>query len=122
MHRRHSASYTVNVDKTAPTAPVVAFSGPTSYGLLDNVYITCSATDSLSGVESSTCASTTGAAWSFGPGVHTREAAATDKAGNEASASTSLSVTATPTSLCGLVSVFTDHKGTRTSPHPVASR
>lgn len=102
----------VNIDGTDP---VVAFSGATSYGLLDSVEITCSATDALSGIASSTCESTTGPAWSFGPGTHELTASATDEAGNSAEATTSFVVTATASSLCQLVHAFTDHKGTRTS-------
>ena len=103
---------TVKIDRTDP---VVTFSGGGGYGLLDTVSITCVPTDALSGVASSTCAPTTGPAWSFGPGTHTRTASATDAAGNSSSASTSFQVTATARSLCGLVELFTDHNGTRTS-------
>jgi hypothetical protein len=105
---------TVAIDRTKP---VVSFtpSGPTSYGLLDTVAIACSATDALSGIASSSCPSTSGPAWSFGPGLHARSASATDRAGNSASASTSFTVTATADSLCDLVRAFTDHNGTRTS-------
>lgn len=102
----------VNIDRTAPD---VGFTGATSYGLLDTVDISCSATDALSGVASSTCPSASGDAWSFGPGVHDLDASATDVAGNSESATTSFQVDATASSLCGLVHVFTDHKGTRTS-------
>jgi hypothetical protein len=106
------SSPAVNIDGTDPE---VAFSGSTSYGLLDTVSITCSASDALSGIATSTCESTTGSAWSFGPGTHARSATATDDAGNSASATTSFEVTATSSSVCGLVHAFTGHKGTRTS-------
>lgn len=103
---------TVRIDGTSP---VVTLSGGGSYGLLDPVDITCSASDALSGIASSSCTSTSGPAWSFGPGAHTRTASATDVAGNEGSATTSFQVTATASSLCGLVKAFTDHRGTQTS-------
>jgi hypothetical protein len=79
-----------------------------SYGLLDQVGISCSATDDLSGVASTTCAETNGPAWSFGPGSHTLSASATDVAGNTAEASTSFTVTATPGDLCSLTFEFVE--------------
>lgn len=98
------------------TAPIVGFTGATSYGLLDTVDIDCSATDALSGLDaSSTCPSASGAAWSFAPGVQPLEASVSDVAGNTASATTSFEVTATGSALCGLVRAFTGHNGTRTS-------
>lgn len=102
----------VNIDGTDP---VVAFSGETVYGLLDTVSVTCSATDALSGIATSSCPSASGPAWSFGPGAQALAASAIDRAGNSASATASFEVTATSSSLCGLVHAFTDHKGTRTS-------
>lgn len=107
-----SNEVTVGIDRTDP---VVTFAGDSTYDLLETVAITCLATDALSGIANDTCATTTGPAWSFGPGTHTRTATATDKAGNSSSATTSFQVTATSRSLCGLVSQFTDHRGTQTS-------
>ena len=95
-----SDSVTVNVDKTAPT---VAFSpdGQT-YDVNDTVSMTCSASDALSGVASSTCADVSGAAWSFGLGTHSVGATATDKAGNTESGSGSFTVVATAGGVCAL--------------------
>lgn len=107
-----TATATVDVDKTDPE---ITFSGATSYGLLETVAIECEADDDLSGLATSSCDEASGPAYSFGPGTHDLDASATDVAGNESSASTSFTVTATGSSVCGLVGVFTTHNGTRTS-------
>ncbi len=104
-----SDSVTVKVDKTAP---VVSYSGNAgSYAVDQSVSIGCSATDALSGIASSTCASVSGPAWSFGLGSHTFSASATDKAGNTGSGSTTFAVTVDATSLCGLVKQFSTKAG-----------
>ncbi len=104
-----SATYTVNVDKTAP---VVSYSGNAgTYSVDQSVAISCSASDALSGVASSSCAGVSGPAWSFGPGSHTFSASATDNAGNTGSGSTSFTVTVDATSLCALVQQFSTKAG-----------
>lgn len=104
-----TASYTVNIDQTPP---VVTYSGNAgSYSVLQSVSISCSAGDALSGVASDTCANVSGPAWSFGLGVHTVSATATDNAGNTGSGSTSFTVTADEASLCGLVQEFSTNSG-----------
>src|SRR5262249_342440 len=70
----------INIDKTPP---VVTYAGNLgTYTPDQTVHITCTATDELSGVESTTCADITGLAASFAPGLNTFSATATDRAGN----------------------------------------
>jgi hypothetical protein len=96
------ATYTAKIDTVDPT---IAFTGNNgSYGILDTVAITCTATDGLSGIDSSTCPQANGAAWSFGPGAHILAAQATDKAGNTASGSATFTVTVAATDLSKLTS------------------
>jgi len=70
------------------------------------VNITCSASDSLSGVASDTCANVTGPAYAFNLGANAFSATATDKAGNVGSSSTSFTVQVTFDSLCALTRQF----------------
>jgi len=83
----------INIDKTPP---VVTYTGNLgTYTVDQTVDITCTATDNLSGVESTTCADITGPAASFPLGPNTFSATATDKAGNTGTGSTSFTVQAT---------------------------
>jgi len=94
----------INVDMTAP---VITFSGNAgTYTVDQTVNITCSASDALSGVESSTCADITGPAYSFGLGITTRSAGPTDRAGNVGSGSASFTVIVTAASLDALITRF----------------
>lgn len=91
----NSASATVsgiNIDETAPTVTYTGNAG--TYTTSQTIAITCTASDALSGVASTTCANISGPASSFGVGVHNYSATATDKAGNTGSGSTSFTVTA----------------------------
>jgi hypothetical protein len=95
---------TVRIDETPPT---VAFAGNTgSYTVDQQVAITCSAGDALSGLASSTCQNVVEPAYQLGLGSHTLTAVAVDKAGNGAQASTTLTVSVTPASLCSLAEQF----------------
>lgn len=99
-----TATYTVKVDKTAPT---ITYSGNAgSYTVADTVNITCSASDAVSGVASTTCADISGPAWSFALGSNSFSATATDNAGNTGSGSTSFTVGVDFDSLCSLVGQF----------------
>jgi hypothetical protein len=95
---------TLQVDKTPPTVS----SGAGSYTVDQQVEITCTASDALSGVKvgSSTCQNISGPAYSFGLGSHSYSATATDNAGNVGHGSTSFTVTVTPSSLVALVNRF----------------
>ena len=90
------------VVKVDTTKPVVTYTGSTSYTVDQIVSITCTATDSLSGVASSTCVNVNGAADTFAIGTHTRSATATDNAGNVGSGSVTFRVSVTFDSLCNL--------------------
>jgi hypothetical protein len=99
-----TVSYAAQIDIVAPT---VTYSGNAgTYPLLNNVAIACAAADDRSGVASSTCASTSGPAWSFGPGAHTLSASATDQAGNTGTGTTTFTVTVKPADLCTLTKQF----------------
>ena len=74
----------IDIDLTSPT--VTYTGGKASYQVDEQVSITCTAADALSGVASTTCANVSGPAYSFGLGSHTFSASATDKAGNTAAA------------------------------------
>ena len=101
-----TASYTFKVDKIAPT---VTYSGNAgTYSLLAPVEITCTPADSLSGVASSTCATASGPAWSFGAGAHTLSATATDVAGNVGTGSATFTVTVSSADLSTLTRQFVD--------------
>jgi len=112
----NSASLTVsgiNIDK-AP--PVVSFSGNAgSYPLDQMVNITCSATDNLSGLLSSTCKNITGPAFTFPPGINTFKVSATDKAGNVSQSSTTFTVTSSFDSLCILTHQWISKAGVANS-------
>ncbi len=115
-----TASSTVEIDQTKP---VVTFAGNAgSYGLTQNVAITCTATDPApgSGVASSTCANVSAPAWSFGPGAETLTASATDVAGNTGTGSASFNVTVTPTTLCTLTTQFVDQSSNYQRLNPLA--
>jgi hypothetical protein len=104
-----SASHTVKIDTTNPSVSYIGNAG--TYTIDQTVSITCQATDTLSGIASSTCADISGPAYSFALGTTTRSASATDKAGNPGSGSTTFTVGVTFDSLCTLSASFsTDPK------------
>lgn len=106
------ASYRVVVDGTAPD---IAFTGAGTYGLDDMVAVSCTATDTLSGVASATCPGASGAAWTFGLGAHTVTASATDRAGNSGSASATFTVAASTEGICALVTQWSSNAGVANS-------
>jgi hypothetical protein len=104
--------FVVFVDATAPT---ITFNGNLgTYGLLDHVHITCTATDAAptSGLGTNPCTSFVldAPAWSFDPGANkqpTPGLVATDNAGNSSPpAQASFTVTVTATPLCTLTYQF----------------
>ena len=102
--------------KRDATNPTVTFTGNTgTYGIADTVAITCTASDNLSGLASSTCPSASGPAYSFSAGTHTLTGTATDKAGNVGTASTTFTVVITAGDLCTLIDRFTDNSGVANS-------
>ena len=96
----------VDIDLTTPT--VTYSGGKASYRIDETIAITCSATDALSGIASSTCANVSGPATSFGPGTHTFSASALDKAGNTGSGSISFTVVVDFDGMCALVRQYVD--------------
>ena len=106
-----TSSVTIKRDATPPT---VTYSGNLgAYSILQNVAISCSASDPNpgSGLATSSCASIQGPAYTFGAGAHTFHATATDTAGNPGQATVSLTVTPTPTDLCTLTKQFAETSG-----------
>ena len=99
----------IDIDLTNPT--VTYTGGKASYQVDEQVSITCTAADALSGVASTTCANVSGPAYSFGLGSHTFSATATDKAGNTAGGSVTFTVGVTYTSLCNLSRQFSSSQG-----------
>ena len=112
-----TTTYAAQIDKAPPTLGFTGDAG--SYGLLDTVAITCTASDALSGIASSTCPNANGPAWSFGAGSHTLSASATDAAGNTASASTTFSVVVAPAALSTLTRQFVEGSATYQALRPV---
>ena len=103
----------ISIDKKAP---VVAYTGNAgTYGVDETVHIVCSATDALSGVDTSTCATVDAPAWSFELGAHTVSASAVDRAGNTGAGSTTFTVTVGAASLCRLTKAFVTSSGVATS-------
>jgi hypothetical protein len=97
----------INVDKTPP---VVTFGGNAGvYLVSDTVDITCSASDALSGIDTSTCPSASGPAYTFElSGTNVLEASATDVAGNTANAEASFTVEVTEDGVDSVISELVD--------------
>lgn len=99
----------VRIDKTPPA---IIYSGNAgTYTVDQTVSIDCTATDSGSGVESSTCADITGPAYTFALGANTFSATATDLAGNTGTGSVTFAVEVTFASLCALTRQFAATSG-----------
>jgi endonuclease/exonuclease/phosphatase family metal-dependent hydrolase len=103
----------IDIDLTNPT--VTYTGGKASYQVDEQVSITCTAADTLSGIASTTCANVSGPAYSFGVGSHTFSATATDRAGNSGSGSVTFTVGVTYTSLCNLSQRFADSRAVGTA-------
>lgn len=105
-----SQSVTVKLDSTAP---VISLTGGGTYGVADNVAIGCSASDATSGVASSGCSSVTSSepAYQYALGDTTITTHATDQAGNTSTASETVSVVDTPSSLTSLIGQFSNDAG-----------
>jgi hypothetical protein len=110
-----STSESVTIKRDA-TKPIVAFSGNQgSYTIDQTISITCSATDAMSGIASSSCPSASGDAYTFPLGTNSLSASATDNAGNASSASTSYTVSVTYQSLCALTKRWVSNAGVASS-------
>lgn len=86
-------SITIKRDTTPPTVMFTGNHG--QYGLLDTVAITCTASDTTSGVVSTTCQDIIGPATTFNRGTNRFSAVASDAAGNSGSGQTSFTIQAT---------------------------
>ncbi|MCO5176695.1 MAG: glycine rich domain-containing protein [Thermomicrobiales bacterium] len=99
-----TASADLKIDLTPPT---ITYSGNLgTYTVDQQVNITCTAADAVSGIASTTCANIVGPAWTFGAGSRTVSSTATDYAGLSSSASTTFTVDVTYTSLGNLSCQF----------------
>ena len=103
----------LNVDETGP---VVAYTGnKRTYTVADTVSITCAATDTLSGIASSTCADLSGPAWQFVLGTTMANASATDLAGNTGDGSVAFTIIVDASSLEQLLQQIVDDSGVASS-------
>jgi hypothetical protein len=97
---------TVSLDKTKPTIAYAGNQG--TYGVLDTVNITCTASDSLSGLVVNTCANISGPAWQFSLTGNSYTATAIDFASNINTATASFNLVVTYSDLCTLTRQFLD--------------
>jgi hypothetical protein len=98
------------------TAPEITYAGNTgSYTVDQMIDITCSATDTLSGLASSNCAPIQGNAYGFALGTNTFSATASDNAGNTTAVTTSFVVSVTYESLSALTTRFVTKAGVANS-------
>ena len=111
--RSGDGSITVKRDATVPSVALAGNTG--SYTVDQNVSITCSISDNLSGVATQNCSGASGSAYTFGFGSHAVSASATDNAGHSNSASGSFTVTVTLGSLCNLVNAWVTQRGVANS-------
>ncbi|HLW96252.1 MAG TPA: glycine-rich protein, partial [Solirubrobacteraceae bacterium] len=104
-----SGPVTVTIKRDA-TAPTVTFTGDAGAYTVDQaITIACTASDALSGVASSTCASNSLVAvpaYTLALGAHSLAATAIDNAGNNGSSSASFTVSVNSASLCNLTTHF----------------
>jgi hypothetical protein len=100
----NSASASIGNIDIDMTPPVVTLTGGGTYTIDQTVNVTCSATDALSGIATTSCATASGPAYTFSDG--TVSASATDNAGNMGSASIQIDVIVTGSSLCQLTRQF----------------
>jgi hypothetical protein len=101
-----SASLEVRVDKQAP---IVTLSGTRSYSVTENVYVSCTAADTLSGLTANPCSTpiVDGApAYSLGLGSHSIHVSATDLAGNSNTVEGTYSIILTYEGLAQLTEKF----------------
>src|SRR5260370_32943069 len=102
-------SLIIRIDKTPPT---VTYNGNLgTYNILGMVNITCTASDNLSGVASTTCQNIMGPAYNYNPSSNTFSATATDNAGNIGFDSTSLTLVETFADMVHLPERFVTKQG-----------
>ena len=114
------ASVSVSIDETTPK---VTYSGNAgSYEVDQTVNISCTATDPAngngtagSGIASSTCRTTSGAAYTFTIGANPLSSTATDKADNSGGGSTTFNVVVDVAGLSRLIGQFVSNPGVASS-------
>lgn len=108
----NTTSVTVTGIQIDRTAPEITWSGnQSSYAVDQMVEITCTASDALSGVATTTCEPITGAAYTYTVGVNSFSATAVDLAGNEGSGSVTFTVGVTFNSLSNLIRQLVAQEG-----------
>ncbi|MFC5449803.1 glycoside hydrolase family 2 TIM barrel-domain containing protein [Paenibacillus aestuarii] len=93
------------IDKTVPTVSFSVYEGK-EYWIDQTITISCEATDTGSGIATSTCKNIAAPAYSFTLGANSVSASATDAAGNPSSATLRFAVKVSLESLKGLVNQF----------------
>ena len=102
-----SSSPAVNIDKTAPTITYTGNQG--TYTVDETVDITCTASDNLSGIDTTDCQDITGPAYDY-LGHNSFSSTATDMAGNIGTGSVEFDVGVTPDSLIALTNEFASNR------------
>ncbi|WP_258881578.1 OmpL47-type beta-barrel domain-containing protein [Paenibacillus sp. sptzw28] len=99
--------------QTDLTPPHVQFQGEDSYTIDQDIIISCTASDSVSGIAGSPCATPLlqAKAYNLAPGIHTVTATAEDAAGHRQAAEFSFTVSATFNSLGSLTDMFLGETG-----------
>lgn len=103
-NQEQARTVTVKLDRIAPTVAYTGNAG--SYTVDQLVTIACAASDSGSGLVTTTCEDVSAPAYTFGVGATTLTATADDVAGNRGSATTTFTVSMTSASLCTLTGQF----------------
>lgn len=99
-----ATTITVSIDQTAP---VIQFTGNAGVYTVDQeVRISCTALDGLSGISTSACSESVGPAYAFNLGANSVTATAVDAAGNVGTGTASFVVTVDHTSLATLTRRF----------------
>ncbi|MFC0272775.1 lipocalin-like domain-containing protein [Metabacillus herbersteinensis] len=121
-NREEKKSVEINLDQTAPT---ITFSvkDDTKFGVDQEVNVTCLAEDALSGIASSSCKDMKTPAYQLGLGAYSIIADATDKAGNNSSASLNIMITVDYDSLVSLTEQFLAQSGDKNNnPKPFINK
>lgn len=110
-----AATSAVDTVKIDTTPPVITLIGEGTYDVDGTVSVTCTASDTVSGVASSTCAPYIADASTLTPGQHELTFTATDGAGNISTVTAQFAVVVTRAGLAELVKRFVEHHGTENS-------
>ncbi len=97
---------TIKIDATRPTVTYSGFPVSLTYTVDQSVNITCTPTDTGSGVASTTCTNISGPAYSFTLGSNSFNATAVDNAGNTGYGSVTFTIQVSNASLSSVVAQF----------------